>query len=204
MHGRPYLIRALQYGSDGAHLYLRVDFEDDASPNLAGASVRVRVEPEEGEHPASTVTIALSGRSSTIAEARFGVPEHAGHAAETAFESVLEVRLSLAALGVAQGRSLRFQLSMWRDGLPMDALPQEGLIEVSTAEPSDWPVMAQADWSPGAQICSRTRRFRFAVGGAAGQVFVRGAVGYWRRCPGAAAARLAARCRRTRLASATR
>jgi hypothetical protein len=29
---------------------------------------------------------------------------------------------------------------MWRDGLPLDALPQQGLIEVSTAEPSDWPV----------------------------------------------------------------
>jgi hypothetical protein len=140
MHGRPYLIRALHYGSDGAHLYLRVDFEEEAIPNLAGASVRVRVEPEESRHPANTVAIALGGRSAAIAEARFAVPEHAGSAAEAAFETVLEVRLSLAALGVAQGRSLRFQLSMWRDGLPMDALPQQGLIEVSTAEPSDWPV----------------------------------------------------------------
>jgi alpha-amylase/alpha-mannosidase (GH57 family) len=140
MHGRPYLIRALHYGSDGAHFYLRVDFEEEAVPSLAGASVRVRVEPEESQHPASTVTIALGGRSAAIAEERFAAPEHAGQAAETAFETVLELRLSLAALGVAQGRSLRFQLSMWRDGLPMDALPQQGLIEVSTAEPSDWPV----------------------------------------------------------------
>jgi alpha-amylase/alpha-mannosidase (GH57 family) len=140
MHGHRFLIRALHYGSDGAHLYLRVDFEEEASPNLAGLSVRVRVEPEGGREPATTVTIALGSRSATLDEARFTAPEHAAHAVEAAFDSVLEVRLSLAALGVAQGHSLHFQLSMWREGLPVDALPQQGWIELSTAEPSDWPV----------------------------------------------------------------
>jgi alpha-amylase/alpha-mannosidase (GH57 family) len=121
MHGHRFPIRALYYGSDGEHLYLRLDFEEEALPNLAGVSARLRVEP------AATLTIALGERSSNPA-------------VESAFDSVLEVRLSLAALGVAPGHSLRFQLSLWREGLPVDSLPQQGWIEISTAEPSDWPV----------------------------------------------------------------
>ncbi|MBI4873989.1 MAG: glycoside hydrolase [Acidobacteria bacterium] len=140
MHGRRHLVRALHYGCDGASLFLRVDFEDEAVSTLAGISVRVRVEPAGGARPASDVTVNVHGRSANVAEARFGAPEHAGSAAEAAFEAVLEVRLSLAALGVTPNHSLGFQISLWRDGLPMDALPQQGLIKVSTTEPSDWPV----------------------------------------------------------------
>jgi hypothetical protein len=41
-------------------------------------------------------------------------------------------------VGVAAGHDLRFQLSLWRGGLPMEALPPQGWIEFSTAEPADW------------------------------------------------------------------
>jgi len=30
------------------------------------------------------------------------------------------------------------QLSLWQDALPLDALPHEGWIRLSTAEPSEW------------------------------------------------------------------
>jgi hypothetical protein len=58
--------------------------------------------------------------------------------ASFAFQTVLEVRLSLAALGVPAGHPARIQLSVWQDGLPMDALPQQGFIEASTAEIGEW------------------------------------------------------------------
>jgi hypothetical protein len=32
------------------------------------------------------------------------------------------------------------QISVWRDGLPVDALPRQGWIEISTANPLDWPL----------------------------------------------------------------
>ncbi len=57
---------------------------------------------------------------------------------EAAFARVLEMRISLAAAGVQTGHLLRFQLSLWKDGLPMDALPQQGWIEFSTAEAVEW------------------------------------------------------------------
>jgi hypothetical protein len=59
---------------------------------------------------------------------------------ELAFQKILEARLSLAALGVRAGQSLRLQISLWREGLPVDAIPQQGWIEISTAEPTEWPL----------------------------------------------------------------
>jgi hypothetical protein len=38
------------------------------------------------------------------------------------------------------GNKLRFQFSLWQEGLPMDALPVEGWIEFDTTEPGDWTV----------------------------------------------------------------
>jgi hypothetical protein len=33
-------------------------------------------------------------------------------------------------LGASPGSTLRIRFSLWRDGLPLDALPQEGSIEI--------------------------------------------------------------------------
>jgi hypothetical protein len=35
------------------------------------------------------------------------------------------------------GSRLRVRFSLWRDGLPLDALPQEGAIEVQVAPESE-------------------------------------------------------------------
>jgi hypothetical protein len=57
---------------------------------------------------------------------------------ESVFGKVCEVRFSLAAAGISIGQDLRFQVSLWQNGLPMDALPPQGWIEFSTAEPMEW------------------------------------------------------------------
>ena len=57
---------------------------------------------------------------------------------ESSFGKVCEVRFSLASAGIAIGQEVRFQLSLWQGGLPMDALPPQGWIEFSTAEPMEW------------------------------------------------------------------
>jgi hypothetical protein len=57
---------------------------------------------------------------------------------EAACGRVCEVKVPLAPIGITIGHSLRFQVSLWQAGLPMDALPPQGWIEFSTAEPSDW------------------------------------------------------------------
>jgi hypothetical protein len=57
---------------------------------------------------------------------------------EFAFKNVLEARLSLAALGARASAPVRFQFSLWQGGLPMDAVPQQGWIEMTPADKTDW------------------------------------------------------------------
>ncbi len=48
---------------------------------------------------------------------------------------VLEARIPLAAVGIAGGAGLRFQFSLWQGGLPLDAVPQQGWLEMPTTDP---------------------------------------------------------------------
>jgi hypothetical protein len=57
---------------------------------------------------------------------------------EVAFRKTLELRVALDALGVSDGGRLQFQFSLWQGGLPMDAIPQQGWLELAVAEPSEW------------------------------------------------------------------
>jgi hypothetical protein len=57
---------------------------------------------------------------------------------EAKFLRIAEARVSLGALGIGFGQPVKFQLSLWQAGLPMDALPAQGWIEVATAESVDW------------------------------------------------------------------
>jgi hypothetical protein len=59
---------------------------------------------------------------------------------EFAFKSVLEARISLATLGGGGHGPVKFQFSLWQGGLPMDAVPQQGWIEMPLADPADWAV----------------------------------------------------------------
>jgi len=52
---------------------------------------------------------------------------------ESAFNRVLEASFPLAPAGIAAGQGLRFQFSLWQGGLPLDAVPQQGWIEVEPA-----------------------------------------------------------------------
>jgi hypothetical protein len=45
-------------------------------------------------------------------------------------ESIFEAQIPLRLLGAKHGAELRVRFSLWRDRLPLDALPQEGSIEL--------------------------------------------------------------------------
>ncbi len=56
---------------------------------------------------------------------------------ESAFSRILEARFPLDAAGVEDGRGVRFQLSLWHAGLPVDAVPQQGWLEMPTTSPAE-------------------------------------------------------------------
>ena len=127
MHGKKFLVSEVQFGTDGGSLYLRVDFHPAHIQELNGMEARVNTQPFDGWKNCR-VAIGFSNGAARVAES--DIP-----GVECAFNRVLEVRIPLALLGVAPGAGVRFQFSLWQDGLPMDALPPQGWLEIKTTDP---------------------------------------------------------------------
>jgi hypothetical protein len=51
--------------------------------------------------------------------------------ANCAFLNILEASIPLTAFGSAPGQPVHFQFSLWKDGLPMVAVPQQGWLELT-------------------------------------------------------------------------
>ena len=131
MHGKKFLVREVHFGSDGANFYLRVDFHAGHEQELNAMEARLTVQPLDSA-PASNLVIAFSQGAAAVSSAKLAA---AGPPVECAFSLILEARIPLASLAITQGRGLRFQFSLWQGGLPMDAIPQQGWIEMRTTDP---------------------------------------------------------------------
>jgi hypothetical protein len=137
MHGKKFLVKQVQFGSDGANFFLRLDFHPGVESSLAGMEARMTAQSLDGAVP-SYITFRLASGVMEAIELKLAAPA-AGqpYPVECAFGRILEARLSLAALGVARGRGVRFQLSLWQGGLPVDAVPQQGWLEMPTTDPRE-------------------------------------------------------------------
>ena len=127
MHGQRFIIRELQYGSDGSNLFLRLDFEERAAADLPGATIVVQVAPASQPERITTFNVPIG-------------PDAAGmvNDLEYAFRKILELRIPLSAAGASIRQPVRAQLSLWQRSLPLDAIPQQGWLQLSTAEPDAW------------------------------------------------------------------
>lgn len=122
MHGKRFFVRELRYGSDGHNLYLRLDFVESAGLSVSGTEMRIGIQPDHSSDAVTTRVLPLAGASDGL---------------DSAFDKVCEVKISLSSVGIQHGHDLRFQLSLWQAGLPVEALPPQGWIELTTSEPSD-------------------------------------------------------------------
>jgi hypothetical protein len=124
MHGKRFLVRELYFGTDTENLYLRIDFREDAADLLESLDCRFVFRPNGvGEE---TVVLHIEHGHITVREAAFPV--------KCAYRTILEIALPLAKIQKAPERPLRFNASFWHGGLPVDALPQQGWLEVRTDE----------------------------------------------------------------------
>jgi Glycosyl hydrolase family 57 len=126
MHGKKFVIREVLFGSDGENLFLRADFHAGYGEELASMEARLNLQPlQDGNSRNVTVEFANGAR----------VVEPLDPPAQAALQRVLEVRIPLAAASIAKGAGVRFQFSLWQGGLPIDAVPQQGWIEMKTTDP---------------------------------------------------------------------
>ncbi len=124
MHGKRFLVRELYFGTDADKLYLRVDFREDATDLISSLDCRFVFRPNGvGEE---TVVVHLEHGRVTVREAGFAV--------DCAYKTILELALPLHKVQKDPERPLRFNASFWHGGLPVDALPQQGWLEVRTDE----------------------------------------------------------------------
>ncbi len=121
MHGQKFLIEELHYGSDGAWLFVRIDFVKGCEDTLRGAELRLQFN-------STAVTVPLI--------ATFGSGAHDGTQVKAAYHHLFEMRIAQRSIGAAQ--PLKFQVSVWKAGLPLDALPQQGAIELQSHELNEW------------------------------------------------------------------
>ncbi len=119
MHGKRFLVRELLYGSDRHNLYLRVDFEQGVD------GVRMHLNAGGAEWD-----LDLQRGSAKVRQSQPPL--------DVSFGRVLEIRIPLQLVTQPSSDYVPLQLSLWQDSLPLDALPPEGWIRLSTAEPSDW------------------------------------------------------------------
>lgn len=121
MHGQKFLIQELHYGSDGAWLFVRIDFVKGCEELLRGAELRLQFNQTD-----VTVPLAVTYESA---------PHEVSHIM-AAHDQIFEMRISQRSIGVAQ--PVKFQVSVWKGGLPLDALPQQGAIELQSHELNEW------------------------------------------------------------------
>lgn len=119
MHGQRFFVEELHYGTDGQTLFLRLDFVKDSITDISKTEIRVNI--------AGADTRALAVGLNEFSEE-----------VQCAYNKVCEMAIPLKPLGFSQGQPVRFQVSLWSAGLPMDALPPQGWLEISSAEPMDW------------------------------------------------------------------
>jgi alpha-amylase/alpha-mannosidase (GH57 family) len=129
MHGQEFVLREFQYGSDGTVVYLRVDFHETHRGAMAGTEIRISAE-SGGKDLEVRGLLTSQGAEITDGDTTRAY-------AHCVYQRIFELALDLKLAGLNPERELRLQLSVWRDGLPVDAVPAQGWIEFIPAQPGD-------------------------------------------------------------------
>jgi len=129
MHGKEAVVLELHYGSDGERLFVRLDLEQARAGALAGAEVRVAMEGSGRDLQIDAVLTSAGVEVQGGASGRDGIT--------AAYSRTFELSCELERFGFSPDQPFRVQFSVWRDGLPLDALPAQGWIEFVPASPVD-------------------------------------------------------------------
>jgi alpha-amylase/alpha-mannosidase (GH57 family) len=139
MHGRTYYLHELRYGFSEDSLFLRVDPFRKAIEGLDGPEFRITI----GAGSEICVVVKLERgrmREFAVEKERACLLDPHGVAA-AAYDRILEVSVRKELFELAGQNNLRFGVTLWHGGLPVDVLPAEGLLEIPLGDDnSAWPL----------------------------------------------------------------
>ncbi|MGC2209182.1 MAG: glycoside hydrolase family 57 protein [Candidatus Korobacteraceae bacterium] len=139
MHGKLFVLEAIHAGIDEAHLYARLDFAAQLPESVTMATLHLalrdgelavanfRLEAEVAQGVLSGWKLVQDGTRAALAS--MGRPK----GAEVALGKVLALKLPMELLGAEEGNTFNLRFVLYRDRLPVDALPQEGSLEIQVA-----------------------------------------------------------------------
>jgi hypothetical protein len=87
----------------------------------------LRLDFEVGQGKIDGWKLLKSGKSAAMAS------QSQPRGIEVALGKILELKLPMALLGAEEGYSFNLRFVLYRDRLPLDALPQEGSLEIQVA-----------------------------------------------------------------------
>ena len=135
MQGGPPLLRQLYYGRNRECFFLRMDFY--SIPDLASGApgkVQFRIEFRDTAYPGVAVNLRAPGPDQKpMCEVR-AERENLSQPlalAEAALDKILEVKLSLAALGMDPMQPFDFRVTLWEQDLPRETFPLEGWLTLA-------------------------------------------------------------------------
>jgi alpha-amylase/alpha-mannosidase (GH57 family) len=149
MHGKVFLLDTGYVGIDEHNLYCRLDFMEKISEwPVSNPRLLVNIEVT-GASGKKNFKLETSFGNSSIAEWNFSENGHPPGKPEKISvvlrrDSVVECKIPLEALNASVGNLVRVRFSLWQGQLPIDALPQEGSIEVQIVSEEDLIAVAYA------------------------------------------------------------
>ncbi len=120
MHGKRALVREVYFGADAANLFLRIDFAEDAA-GIEGLEVHADVLGANGTPERKLRIVVRAGAA--IAD---------GDGGQAAFKDVMEISVP------STEDPARVRLSFWQDGLPIEAIPPQDYLQISTTTAGSW------------------------------------------------------------------
>jgi hypothetical protein len=139
MHGKTFALDSIYAGIDEENLFARLDFaaqltKEETTVTLhlglrdgAEAVGNLRLDATVAEGALGGWKLRKSGRNGPIAS------ESQARGVAVALGNILEMKLPMALLGAQEGFTINLRFVLYRDGLPVDALPQEGSLELAIA-----------------------------------------------------------------------
>ncbi|HXE90632.1 MAG TPA: glycoside hydrolase family 57 protein [Terriglobales bacterium] len=140
MHGKQYVLGSIHAGVNDTMLFGRLDFVGGVPPGTLEVVIKLESTEAGSDQIRQKLLLEIAVEERVISgwSVRRG-EEHPGHEEEATqpasglvvrLSKVLEFALPLAELGAARGNRIRLRCSVWRDHLPVDALPLEGWLDL--------------------------------------------------------------------------
>ena len=146
MHGKQFLLDAVYAGIDSDSVSGRLDFHQGVPSDAYRLVINLEVWREEGDHKASPelyrLTVDAEGRDVRgwrltngrevlfLANYAPGDGSSKPNGVEVALNEIFEMRIPFQLIGAQERSRIRLRFAIWREHLPVDALPLEGWIDL--------------------------------------------------------------------------